>query len=161
MRLRASFFPPLPEGEGYPERISYEEGQCTFEKPAIAITGLSGLNITGGYLIGTHADCPWRTREQIKHELLSFMDIEKYGKPELVGWCSGYDWVAFCQLFGTMMDLPQGWPHYIKDLQQVLDDRGISDDELPAQEDGVHNALEDARHLKKLWGYITRNDCWQ
>src|SRR6266568_36815 len=105
--------------------------------------------------------CPWRTREQIKTEILAFMDIETYGKPELWGWCSGYDWVAFCQIFGTMMDLPKGYPHYIKDLQHILDERGISDDELPKQEEGLHNALQDALHLKRLWGYIVRNDCWQ
>jgi len=89
------------------------------------------------------------------------MDVEEYGKPELYGWCAGYDWVAFCQIFGTMMDLPEGYPHYMKDLQQILDDRGISDEELPKQEEGLHNALADAQHLKRLWGYIVRNDCWQ
>jgi hypothetical protein len=54
--------------------------------------------------------------------------------------------------------------HYsIKDFQQVLDEYrgGISDDELPEQKSGIHNALSDARHLKKLWGYIVRNDAWQ
>ncbi len=105
--------------------------------------------------------CMWRTREQIKQEILTFMDVEEYGKPELYGWCAGYDWVAFCQIFGTMMDLPEGYPHYMKDLQQILDDRGISDEELPKQEEGLHNALADAQHLKRLWGYIVRNDCWQ
>lgn len=105
--------------------------------------------------------CPWRTREQIKHEIVAFMDIEKFGKPELHGWCSAYDHVAFCQLFGAMIDLPQGYPYYTRDLQQVLDERGITDDMLPAQEEGLHNALSDAQHLKKLWGYITRNDAWQ
>jgi hypothetical protein len=60
-----------------------------------------------------------------------------------------------------MMDLPKGWPHYIKDFQYILDERGISDDELPAQEEGLHNALADAHHLKRLWGYIMRNDAWQ
>jgi len=106
-------------------------------------------------------NCPWRTREQLKRNVLSFMDIEAYGEPELWGWITGYDYVTFCQIFGTMMDLPPGYPHYIKDLQHVLDERGISDDELPEQEEGLHNALHDARHLKRLWGYIVRNDCWQ
>ncbi len=106
-------------------------------------------------------NCPWRTREQLKRDVLSFMDIAAYGKPEIWSWCSAFDFVVFCQLFGTMMDLPPGYPHYIKDLQQVLDERGISDEELPEQEEGLHNALHDARHLKRLWGYIVRNDCWQ
>jgi len=105
-------------------------------------------------------ECRWPLRS-IKVTLLDFFDVEEYGKPELHGWCSGYDFVAFCQIFGTMMDLPEGYPHYIRDLQQILDERGISDDELPKQEEGLHNALFDAQHLKKLWGYIVRNDCWQ
>ncbi|SRR6266702_345413 len=104
-------------------------------------------------------NCPWRTREQLKRDVRAFFNPSDGF--ELWGWCSGYDWVAFCQLFGTMMDLPLGYPHYMRDLQQVLDERGISDDELPEQEEGLHNALEDARHLKRLWGYIVRNDCWQ
>ena len=133
----------------YTNHIHYHRhGQCTFKN-------------LSKHIIGTHANCPWRTREQIKNEIAAFMDIEKYGKPELIGWCAGYDFVAFCQLFGTMMDLPAGYPHYIKDFQQVLDDRGIPDDELPPQEEGLHNALADARHLAKLWGYAVQNDCWQ
>lgn len=104
-------------------------------------------------------NCPWRTREQMKHEVAVFFNPSDGF--ELWGWCAAYDFVAFCQLFGTMMDLPRGWPHYIRDIQYVLDERGIKDEELPAQEDGVHNALEDAKHIKKLWGYITRNDAWQ
>jgi hypothetical protein len=102
----------------------------------------------------------WPLRS-IRVTLRDFFDIKDYGKPEIWGWCSAYDFVVFCQLFGTMMDLPQGYPHYMRDLQQVLDERGISDDELPEQEEGLHNALSDARHLKRLWGYIVRNDCWQ
>ncbi len=49
----------------------------------------------------------------------------------------------------------------IHEFQQVLDDRGISDEEIPEQEEGLHNALADAQHLKKVWGYIVRNDAWQ
>ncbi len=72
-----------------------------------------------------------------------------------------YDYVAFCQLFGTMMDLPAGYPHYIRDLQYVLDVLGIADEALPPQEEGTHNALEDARHIGKLWGYLICHDAWQ
>lgn len=97
--------------------------------------------------------CRWAL-DSIRVTLRDFFDIEDYGKPEIWGWCAAYDFVAFCQVFGTMMDLPKGYPHYIKDLQQVLDERGISDDQLPPQEGSAHNALDDARHIQKLWGYI-------
>lgn len=95
--------------------------------------------------------CPWRSREHIREEIKIFLDPTRYGKPELYGWCSAYDFVTFCQLFGTMMALPDGYPHYIRDLQHVLDEQDISDEKLPQQEGGLHNALSDAKHIKRLW----------
>jgi hypothetical protein len=86
------------------------------------------------------------------------MDVKKYGNPEIWGYCSGYDYVALCQLFGTMMDLPAGWPHFICDLQQVFDERGITDDTLPEQEGSAHNALDDARYIKRLWQFLEYGD---
>lgn len=123
-----------------------DRGQCTFENPDKGIAG-------------AHTDCFWRTRIQIMREVRHFFNPSDGF--ELWGWCAGYDFVAFCQIFGTMMDLPAGYPHHIKDIQYILDERGIKDEELPRQEEGLHNALEDARHIKKLWGYIVRGDAWQ
>jgi hypothetical protein len=112
------------------------------------------------------SNCPWRTRAQIRDEVKAFIDVgheylEDNGNPEFWSWCGSYDYVALCQLFGTMMDTPINWPHYIKDLQYILDERDVPDDWLPDQESGMHHALEDARHIKKLWGHIVRNDAWQ
>jgi hypothetical protein len=98
--------------------------------------------------------CPWRKRSEIALEIAEFCDPDEYGTSEFWGWCSGYDSVAFCQLFGTMMDLPAGYPHYIRDIQQVLDERGITDAMLPEQEGQAHNALADARHIQKLWEFL-------
>ena len=100
--------------------------------------------------------CAWRTRAQIRQELLTF--FQPGAGFELWGWCSGYDFVVFCQLFGPMMDFPPGYPHYIRDFQYLLDERGISDEEVPPQEAGRHNALADARYLKNLWEIILRTD---
>lgn len=99
--------------------------------------------------------CQWRTRAQIRDDIKYFFNPSD--GIELWGWCSGYDFVAFCQLFGTMMDVPKGYPHYIKDLQHVLDEYGISDNNLPQQVGIAHNALEDAKHIKKLWEYTVWN----
>ncbi len=44
-----------------------------------------------------------------------------FGKPEFYAYFADYDWVAFCWLFGKMIDLPDGWPQYCKDLKQELD----------------------------------------
>jgi hypothetical protein len=43
--------------------------------------------------------------------------------PEFYGYYSDYDWVLFCSLFGTMMDLPTGFPMYCIDLNQTLDEK--------------------------------------
>jgi 3' exoribonuclease, RNase T-like len=99
-------------------------------------------------------ECAWRTRKQIAQEIYAFMDVEKYGKPEWYGWCASYDFVALCQLFGTMMDLPTGYPHYIRDLQHVLDSYSMSDEKIPKQDGSVHNALSDARYTKRFWQWV-------
>lgn len=98
-------------------------------------------------------NCPWRTRNQMKHDLEVFFSPDS--KIEVWGWCAGYDFVAICQLFGTMMDLPLGWPHYIRDIQYLLDEQSIDDSDLPQQEGTAHNALEDARHIQKLWEFLS------
>jgi hypothetical protein len=97
------------------------------------------------------SDCVWRRHAQIALEVAVFIDAEQLGKPELWGWCCSYDHVALCQLFGTMMDVPQGWPHHMCDIQCILDAKGITDDMLPRQEGHAHHALADARQIKKIW----------
>ena len=116
-------------------------GQCTFEDPSKGI-------------IGVYADCPWRTREQIKREILHFMNPEQYGKPELWAYYADYDHVAFCQIFGTMMDLPKGFPMYTRDIKQWCD--ALGNPKLPEQGEDEHNALSDARHNRVMWEFLAR-----
>ena len=97
-------------------------------------------------------DCAWRRRSQIAQEIFTFCDPEKYGKPELWGYYSAYDHVAFCQLFGTMMDLPKGYPMYTRDIKQFCDSLG--NPRLPEQGKDEHNALEDARWNKRAWEFL-------
>jgi hypothetical protein len=93
-----------------------------------------------------------KLRYSIKRDLLDFCDPEKYGKPELWGYFSAYDHVAFCQLFGTMMDLPKGYPMYTRDIKQWCDSLG--NPQLPEQGKGEHNALADARWNKVAWEFL-------
>jgi hypothetical protein len=74
-------------------------------------------------------------------------------KPEFWGYYADYDWVVFAQIFGTMMDLPNGFPMYCRDIKQLCDDKG--NPELPAQGKGEHNALADARWNKTAWEFLT------
>ncbi len=97
-------------------------------------------------------DQSWLTQKSIKRDILAFMDIEKYGKPELWGYYSAYDHVAFCQLFGTMMDLPKGFPMYTRDIKQWCD--ALGNPRLPEQGKGEHHALHDAKWNKVAWEFL-------
>jgi hypothetical protein len=91
----------------------------------------------------------------IGREIESFCSIELYGVPEFwADYCS-YDWVVLCQTFGTMMDLPRGYPMYCHDLRHEIDRLRIAVADLPQQKSGNHNALEDARHCKALWTFLS------
>lgn len=86
----------------------------------------------------------------IRRNILDFIGDDK---PEFWAYYADYDWVAFCQLFGTMMDLPQGWPMYCCDIKQWCDQLGNL--ALPAQEGDEHHALADARWNRQAWQFLT------
>jgi hypothetical protein len=65
--------------------------------------------------------------------------------------CS-YDWVVLCQLFGTMMDLPKGWPMYCRDVKQLADSLG--NPKLPDQKTAEHHALSDAVWTQEAWQFL-------
>ncbi|MCK1445448.1 3'-5' exoribonuclease [Bradyrhizobium sp. 48] len=74
-------------------------------------------------------------------------------KPEFWAYYADYDWVVLCQLFGTMMELPEGWPMYCRDVKQFCDDLG--NPKLPAQASQEHAALADAIWTKEAWQFLT------
>lgn len=78
--------------------------------------------------------------------------LECSEKIELWGYYSAYDHVVFCQLFGTMMDLPHGFPMYTRDLKQWCDSLG--NPKLPEQENALHHALGDANYNKLMWEFL-------
>lgn len=110
---------------------------------------------------------PW-----VKENVLPLMDGPK--KPrlqirdELVEWCGydpifwtyfgAYDWVALCQLFGTMLDVPnrtRNWPMFNMDIQQlrVLIHPGMP---LPKHIGRQHHALDDAIWTKDCYNYLMK-----
>jgi hypothetical protein len=88
-----------------------------------------------------------KSREMIAWEIEKFVGADR--KPEFWGYYCDYDWVALCQLFGTMMDLPEGWPKYCLDIKQQA--YLLGDATLPEQGKGEHHALADARWNKLAW----------
>lgn len=93
-------------------------------------------------------------RDEIERLLLHDREAAAGYKPEIWAYFADYDWVAFCQLFGRMVDLPKGMPMFCRDLRQLMDDRGVKRSELPALEGTEHNALDDARWVRAAHHYL-------
>jgi hypothetical protein len=91
---------------------------------------------------------PFRFRKQIAEDIRAFVGPE----PEFWGYYADYDWVLLCQLFGTMMDLPKGWPLFCRDLIQLCKHKG--NPKLPKQVLPAHHALADAQHNKVIHEFL-------
>lgn len=88
-----------------------------------------------------------------QHEIWQHIrGINKTNPPSFYGYFCDYDWVVFCSLFGRMLNLPEGYPMYCRDLKQIMDDlkltREWKDQFVPG--DNEHHALADALWNKKL-----------
>jgi hypothetical protein len=76
----------------------------------------------------------------------------EFDKPELWGYYPSYDHVVISQLFGRMIDLPEGHPMYTMDIKQRWHNEGKPG--LPEQETNAHRALDDARWNKLAYEYL-------
>jgi hypothetical protein len=139
-----------------------------------------------------------KSREEIAEEVKNYVNCKQYMFNQdnvLVGrtfikqpvsfyaYFADYDWVAFCWLFGKMLDLPKEFPKYCRDLKQEFDDLILSNltnlefwkrnqytgcpnnfehglnmikkgnPDYPRQTN-EHNALADARWNKELHKFI-------
>lgn len=63
---------------------------------------------------------------------------------------AAYDHVALAQLWGPMVKLPDGIPMWTHDIEQLLEQLPATF-KKPRQAAGEHNALEDARHNKRVF----------
>lgn len=98
---------------------------------------------------------PKEQRKNIAADIVRFAGE----KPEFWAYYADYDWVALCQLYGTMMQLPAGWPMFCMDLKQLAVSRG--NPKLPDHITGEvlgppHNALADARWTMLAWRFLMR-----
>ncbi len=98
----------------------------------------------------------WKPKSVIAEEVRKFL-LAGEGKPDLWAWYSAYDHVAYAQLWGKMIDLPKGLPMYTNDAKSLLNwvvPRVQDRSGFPAQAEGLHDALADARHLKIRYDWI-------
>lgn len=89
---------------------------------------------------------------QIKALILEFIGDDK---PEFWGYYADYDWVVFCWIFGTMMELPKIFPMYCNDIKQLCNSLG--NPQLPKSPGTEHNALSDAFQNKKYYEFLKEN----
>jgi 3' exoribonuclease, RNase T-like len=105
----------------------------------------------------------WNSKSWISNQILCFIwnvsfqinpkKPDVVSIPEFWAYYADYDWVVFCQLFGTMMDLPKGFPMYCRDIKQECDRLG--NPRLPEQKSTDHHALNDARWVRDSYLYLS------
>lgn len=98
----------------------------------------------------------WRSRRRIRNDLEEFFGLtgrEAAESIELWAWVAAYDHVVFCQLWGTMPELPAPIPRFTHELRQLWEDRGRP--RLPPRSAGSHDALVDARDQFRRFQVIT------
>jgi hypothetical protein len=88
---------------------------------------------------------------QIAADLIDFAG----DSPEWWAYMADYDWVVLSQLYGPLVNRPQGWPFWCHDVMQYAELAGVDPHDLP--QDGIeHHALADAQWTKQLWDVCRR-----
>ncbi len=113
-----------------------------------------------------------------KHRVLAGENIN----PHFYAYYADYDWVVFCWIFGRMIELPNGFPKYCRDLKQMYDEKqesissraGFDPEyktvealfikshglkqlpEYPQKSVNEHNALADAVWNKELYDFLQK-----
>jgi hypothetical protein len=119
---------------------------------------LSKLRGVGGPLVGD--------TEEIRDALIEFFRYDK--KPIFWGYFADYDWVVFCQTFGTMITMPARFPQMCYDIRQYQNELAktvncLNSDmdlsELPEHAGIKHYALDDAKwEMDRLLYLIKRRN---
>lgn len=110
-----------------------------------------------------------KPRKEIAAELLEFAGPS----PEWWAYVCQYDWVALRQLYGRMVDMPEGWPYGCRDVEELTRLCGMRDlDFMPAEHElvgphagrgdlilpeGAHHALAGAWYAHDL-AHVCRDE---
>lgn len=93
---------------------------------------------------------------KIKEEIIKFITKN----PTFYAYYADYDWVCFCKLFGSMINLPKDFPMFSIDIKQMMEERNLDgkwkDKHCPDPKN-EHNALSDAKWNLKLYNEIIKN----
>jgi len=118
-----------------------------------------------------------KSNSHIASDIIDFtkVHVDEYSKYpaddniQFYAYYAGYDWVAFCWLFGKMLTLPKGFPWYCRDIKQMVDEKVERTAKLHGtnyslidlksiatypKEVNAHNALADAIWNKQLYEFL-------
>lgn len=87
----------------------------------------------------------WIPKDVLATLVYNFCTRDRTTDLEFWAYYAAYDWVAFCQLWGKMINLPNGFPMYCNDFKQLIAGTNFQKDPDPTEE---HNALVDACWLR-------------
>jgi hypothetical protein len=107
---------------------------------------------TRGFFLLDRDDNRVVSRRYIRNAVRDF--ILTTPDPQLWAWYAAYDHVAYAQLFGTMINLPDGLPMFTCDLKQEA--LRLGNPRIPEQTTSQHNALADARHNRDIDAFLTQ-----
>lgn len=125
-----------------------EDGQTYYAEPTDADHSKASPWVVENVLPHLRGGEALKARYVIGREIVAFAGE----KPEFWAYYADYDWVALCQIYGSMMDLPEGWPMYCRDIKQWCDELGNPD--LPKQASSEHDALADALWNQSAWDFL-------
>lgn len=90
---------------------------------------------------------------EIGPAVLKFLGMDV--RPHFWAYFADYDWVVFCQLFGSMVGLPETFPMFCRDLKQEMWRLGVSKPVIEGT-GPAHDALSDARWNKALFDWMVQ-----
>jgi hypothetical protein len=118
-----------------------ENSECDHSRASQWVKDNVLVHLQGGSYV-------WNRKDMAEY-IVAFAGGNRGEEPEFWAYYADYDWVALCQLYGTMMDLPKGWPMYCRDIKQLCD--YVGNPELPPQDGIEHHALADAQWTRLAW----------
>jgi hypothetical protein len=122
------------------ESIYYECNECDHAMANSWVTENVLPNLSGNAI----------SKKSIAIKVLEFLDGDT--NPLFWGYYADYDWVLFCNLFGTMADLPKKFPMFCLDIKQVC--VMLGNPSLPIQGSKEHHALNDALWNMNAYNYL-------
>lgn len=100
------------------------------------------------------------SREEARITILQTLSTDP--QPRFWGYFSDYDWIALCQLWGKMIDLPPHFPKFCMDVRQLAEHLGNPKECRPPAPDNPHHALVDSRwaraYYRNLMAYARAHD---